>query len=230
MNVLELQTRLLTRLGDDPTASQDQQYYTHAEALVWLNAAQRLFCMLSLCLETTATFDLRLDGTAFYHMLNYFGDWILPLRVRVTGGLKLRPARLADLAALDSQWGLAAGVPIKYALTGFDLMAVYKQPAASTSLDITYARCPAPLILPTDVPEIPPQYHPLLIDGAIPIMRAKEGAQELQKVVALWARYLDGAQKLGDYIRARNREQGYDYLPIELARFDRSRMMLKGAA
>jgi hypothetical protein len=56
-------------------------------------------------------------------------------------------------------------------------------------------------------------------------MRAKEGGQEWQKTLPLWNRFLDGAQKLGEYVRARNKEQGYDYLPIELAKFDRSRLI-----
>jgi len=227
----DLQTRLLERVGENPNAP---MYYQSRDAVAWLNASQRLFVLLTLCLETTG--DLILNPmssvitTTFYSMLGQFYDWLLPLRIRVATGGKLTPCRLADLASLDTNWVARPGPVSRYALLGFDLLAVYQQPLQATTIAITYARCPDAMVNPNDAPQIPEEYHPVLIDGAIPLMRVKEGGNEWQKTMPLWDRFLDAAQKLGDYVRARNQEQGYDHLPVELRRFDRSKLLVREAS
>lgn len=223
----DLQTRVLERLGEDPN---NPVYYTAADALAWLNAAQRLFVLLTLCLETTNTVNLTVN-TAFYSMLPVFPDWLLPLRVRdAVTGARLNPARLSDMAALDGSWSASPGPPQRYALLGFDLLAVWQQISVGVagSLQITYARSPDSLLGAGSVPQIPAEFHPALADGAIPLLRAREGGQDWQKVLPLWDRFIDAATKLADYVRSRNREQGYDYYPVELRRIDRSKM-LQGA-
>lgn len=215
----------MERLGDDPAA--DTMFYTYGEVLAALNAIQRLFVLLTLCLERTATFALATDGTSSYELMNTFADWLVPLRIRVVGGAKVRPSTLADLAALDNSWRVSSGVPSRYAVTGFGLLSIYKQPTVATSLDITFARCPA-LMTATVDPEIPEQYHPNLIDGAIPFLRIKEGAQEWQKTLDLWTRFIDAAKDLAGQVKSRNIELGYDVLPSEVARFDMSPYLKRG--
>jgi hypothetical protein len=226
MTVLELQRRSIERIGDDPDIDPSLMHYTPAEHLVALNQCQRLFVLFTLCLETTANFGL--TGVARYHMLDTFGDWIVPLRIRNQVGNKVRPCRLADLAAIDPNWSTITGFPARYAHTGFDLLSVYK--VATATIPITYARSPVELLssYPGDnaqVPEIPERYHPMLIDGAIPILRTKEGAQEWQKVLPQWQRFLDAVDELAGKVRARCREQGYDAAPVELNRADQSRFL-----
>lgn len=221
MTTGEILDRLTKRLGDDTTAA--GAYYTRTEMLVAVNQVYRLMCFLTLCLETTVTATLAAD-TAFFKMLSVYADWILPLRVRLTGGAKLLPNRLVDLAALNRSWSATTGTPERYALLGFDLLCVYKQSGSSLGFDIVYARTPTPLAADADVPETQEEYHESLIDGATPLLRIKEGAQEWQKTLPMWDRYMDSTQKLGDYVRKRNREQGYDYMPFELRRFDRSKL------
>lgn len=228
----ELQSRLLERLGDNPATG---GFYTPQEALAWLNAAQRIMVLLTLCLETTASISLTAN-VSFYRMLNLFSDWLLPLRVRIdqgqapNNGAKVLPARLSDLAALDSNWSVSPGPVTRYAHLGFDLLAVYRRPLAVVAIQVTYARCPAPMINPADVPQVPLPYHPVLIDGAIPLCRAKEGGGEWKKTLPQWDRFMDACQKLGAYVRARNKEQGYDRLPMEIERYDRTQLLQKGAA
>src|SRR5271170_5756635 len=121
MTALDLQNRLLERLGDSQSGEYVQVgYYTGNEALNWLNAAQRLFVLFTLCLETTASLTLVADQ-AFYSLMAYYPDWLLPLRVRIAGGARVLPSRLSDLAAYDAAWSASPGVPSRYALTGFDL-------------------------------------------------------------------------------------------------------------
>lgn len=226
MTVLTLQRRTLERLGDDPDGNTALMHYTPSEILARLNQCQRLFCLFTLCLETTANFQF--TGAARYHMLDTFGDWIVPLRIRNSVGNKVRPCRLADLAALDTTWGVRAGVPERYAHTGFDLLSVYKQ---NTSLaPITYARSAVDLVSTYPVEnnvesEIPERYHPTLIDGAIVLARTKEGMQEWQKVLPQWDRFMESAGELAGRVRARCREQGYDAAPVEINRADQSRFL-----
>lgn len=221
MILSDLQARTLDRVGEDPNSP---VFYTAADATAWLNAANRLFVLLTLCLESTGSLTIAANQ-AFYSVMGTFSDWLLPLRVRISGGAKLQPSRLADMAAANNAWSITQGPAERYALLGLDLLAIYKQQAAT--LSITYARCPATMANPGDSPESPAEFHPLLIDGAIPMMRAREGGQDWQKVMPMWNRFLDGAQQLGDYVRERNKEQGYDHLPVELRRFDRSKLLAK---
>jgi hypothetical protein len=74
-------------------------------------------------------------------------------------------------------------------------------------------------------PALPVEYHQSLIQGAIPLLRTKEGAQEWKKTLPLWDRYWDACRELAGQVRARNKEKGYDRFPLELARFDRSKLM-----
>lgn len=227
MTTAELINDTLIDLGDDPT--QPTMYYGAGEVLAALNAIQRLFVLLTLCLETTATFALATDGTSSYQLMSTFADWLVPLRIRLAGGAKLMPSTLADLAALDDSWRLTRGVPSRYAINGFGLLSTYAQPTAATSLSMTYARCPLAMTTGQD-PEIPAQYHPNLKDGAIPYLRCKEGAQEWQKTLPSWDRFISSAKQFAGQIRARNRELGYDTLPAEIERYDLSRLMKpKGA-
>ncbi len=152
----------------------------------------------------------------------------MPLRIRNQLGNKVRPCRLADLAALDPLWPQATGYPLRYAHTGFDLLSVYKRTTAT--IPITYARSPVELLstFPLDngqSPEIPERYHPAMIDGAIPILRTKVGMQEWQKTLPQWDRFVDAAVDLADKVRARCREQGYDAAPVEINRADMSRAL-----
>lgn len=213
-------SRVTTRLGDD-ISRPTETYYTRGEVLVAINQVYRMMVFFTLALETTVTYNLS-AGAAHYRMLTTYADWILPLRIRLSSGAKLRPARVTELAALDASWSTTAGTPERYALLGFDLVCIYKRPTATTAVQIVYARTPAPLSADADVPELETKYHDSLIDGAITLLRIKEGAQEWQKTLGGWQRYMDAIAKLADYVRARNRAQGYDHLPVELARFDRS--------
>jgi len=225
MTGLELSERVIERAGDDPALLPSQQYYKPQEALACINQAQRLFVLISLCLETTA--NMQLTGDPFYRALTFFPDWIVPLRFRLPGGAKLKPSRLRDLAALDTQWTNRAGTPIRYTHSGFDLLGFYKQD--SSIVTVTYARSPAELIF-TAEPEIPEEYQPALIEGAIPIMRAKEGQQEWQKTLPMWGRFMESARQCAEAVRARNLEQGLDRIPVEIRRFDMSAVLKKKAS
>ena len=231
MTTSDMSTRVLEGLDeiDAGQAAPSAVYYGGGgEVLDALNEGLRFFCLLTLALETTVPFALTPGGT-FYHMRATYPDWLLPLRVKLTDGTRVRPARIEDLDALDSGWQNSPGTPSRYCALGFDFFVIYKQLAGAGIVWITYARAPVALASSSDVPEIPEANHGDLVDYAIYKLRQKEGGGEFQKTLAYFNRFLDGAQRYGDYIRARNKDSGYDNEPFELARFDRSKLMTVGA-
>ena len=222
MTAGDMSNRILERLDEiDPgsTAPSAVYYGAGGEVMAALNEAQRFFVLLTLCLETTAAFS---TASVFQNMLGTFPDWLVPLRVSLPNGTRVRPARLAELDALDSGWQSANGVPARYGALGFDFFFLY---GTQGTVNITYARAPVPMVLATDAPEIPEQHHPDLVDYGVYRLRAKEGGQEFAKGLVYFNRFLDGAQKYGEFVRARNIGTGYDTLPFELALFDRSRLV-----
>ncbi len=248
MNFGVLKTRTWVRL-------EDAAGVVYPEAGDVLNEGLRLFCGLTLCLERRRTLDLT-PAQCFYSLLDIFTDWFVPLRVSVRTGLSLqdasvlagrqfgyvefadttiptpsapgrvKPATLADLEAIDSGWQARPGTPSRYGLLGFDLLAVYKQPAAlGSQLAFTYAAAPTTMTLDADTPDCPEEYHGELINYACYALRAKEGADEFMKGIPWFESFLDAAAKLGGYMRARSLAQRYDRQPFELTAADRSRLI-----
>ena len=221
MTVTQIQTRILQRLDEDSTSP---AYYSPAEVLSKINEGQQLFALLTLCLEKSGTFTLT-AATTFHHLLGTLKDFIVPLKIRVTsGGARVTANTLAELDALDASWQKTTGTPTRYNVTGIDLLALNKQPSGTPTLTITYAHAPATLTAAANTPAIPPEYHMALVDYGIHALRVKEGGAEFIESLKYFDRFLDDAQKCGDFVRSRMRAQGYDNLPFELRAFDRSRL------
>jgi hypothetical protein len=219
MQAQEITGRILARL-DQPQGG----YYTPAEALAAANEAIRFFALLTLGLEATASFTT--GGTApFFHMLEVCPDWLLPLRVTTPAGAAVRPIRLAELDSLDSGWQTSMGpAATRYAALGFDFLVIYPASQGLT-VNVTYARSPAPLVAATDMPEFPEQTHPAFVDYGAYRLRFREGGHEFQKGLPYLERFLDEAKRYGNYVRSRNLGQRYDKLPFELERMDLSNLL-----
>jgi hypothetical protein len=196
-------------------------FYPTLEIVAAINEASRLFCLLTLALETTVAWNAA-AATTFFHMLTIYADWIVPLRITSTAGAKVRPARFTDLWALDSQWPASPGNPYRYAHAGSDLLALYQQPAGGAALNVTYAQAPEVLVADGDIPATPAEYHPSYVDYGIYRCRQAEGGDALAAALPLLENFLAAAGKYADYVRARNIGQGYDRAPFELDNFDRS--------
>lgn len=198
--------------------------YPTLEIVAALNEAQRFFCLLTLVLETTQPWTVPVN-TTFYRMLTIFTDWIVPLRITTQAGAKVRPGRLEDLSSLDSLWMAQPGDPYRYASLGADLLALYRQTATGTTLNVTYARCPLTLAADTDAPEVRAEYHPSLVAYAIYRLRQSEGAAEFAKALPMLGEFLDAAGKCAAYVRARNRGSQYDAGPFEIEAYDKSQLL-----
>jgi len=223
MQLSDMSARVSQRLAEGSAPA----FYPKAEIVAALNEANRLFCLLTLGLETTKPWNVA-PATTFFHMLPIFADWIVPLRLTDSTGAKVRPSRFGELTSLDSGWisSPTPGGPYRYVAEGADFVAVYPQPmTAGQVLNVTYARAPLALVSDTDVPEIPQEYHPKLVDYGVYRCRQVEGGQEFAKTLPMLGAFLDGAQNYADYVRARNKGSRYDAVPFELADFDRSALM-----
>jgi hypothetical protein len=155
-------------------------------------------------------------------MLGVFADWITVLRITDSAGAAVRLATLAELNSLDPNWIASTGSPARYVSLGADLIGVY---GTSGTLKVVYARAPVSLAADGDVPEIPAEYHPHLIEFAIYRCRQIEGAQEFAKSLKYFAAFMDGADRYAKFVRARNVGARYDKVPFELRSFDRSKIL-----
>lgn len=204
-------------------------YYPTAEITAALNEGNRFFCLLTLALEITAPWVVPAYApnaqNTFTRMLTVFSDWVCPLRITATSGKKIRPSRMEELSALDSQWITSPGTVSRYVTSGCDLVGVYNQPTVATTLNVTYVQAPAPLVLATDTPASPAEYHPKLVDYGIYRCRQGEGAQEFEKALPFFDSFIQGATQYGNYVRSRNAGSRYDKAPFELEKFDRSQLL-----
>ena len=226
MNLGTMATLVSQRLNEGQSGP---TYYPKAEIVAAIGEAERMFVLLTLGLEVTLpwTIPVALPGVqnTWFHMLPVFPDWIVPLRLTSLAGSKIRPARMDELTSLDSQWPVSIGTPKRYVFRGVDLVGIYQQPAAATTVNVTYARAPVALVNDNDVPEIPEQHHPQLVSYAIYRCRQVEGADAFAGTLQYFNEFLDAAQHYGDYVRSRNIGTRYDTSPFELAKFDRSTLL-----
>ncbi len=108
------------------------KFYPSVEIVSAVNEGQRLFALLTLCIERTAGFVVAANTTHF-HALAQLSDYIATLRLSNAAGTKIRPATFGELWALDTQWPVATGAPVRYVAAGADLISIYRQPATSTA-------------------------------------------------------------------------------------------------
>jgi hypothetical protein len=222
MTLLQMETIVSQRLNEAAMPV----FYPSSEIIAALNEANRLFALMTLCVERTSVWNVAAN-TTFFKMLTVFPDWLAPLRIESTDFSKVRPSRLSELWSLDAQWPVVTGRPKRYAAMGGDLVALYPHPTALTLLPVRYAGAPALLAGAGDVPEIPADYHDLLPKYSIYRLRMAEGAEEFAATLPLLQEFLEGAVKLAQYVKARNVGFAYDTVPPELAGYDMSRLIPK---
>lgn len=229
MTTKEICDRILARIDDDPTSPRsitpDPISPVPDEVLAAINEGQELAAMLTLCLETTASLSLT-SGGVFYALRSQLADFLVPLRLMGPNG-RIRPVTLSELDAMNStwqSWPWTDGTQEWYFTQGFSFFGIAPQPVDDITAQLTYAKAPALLVGDT-FPEIPEDYHLDLVDYGIYRLKLKEGAQSLERGMKHLNRFLDRMTKLGDYTRARSRAARYDTLPMELALFDRSRLV-----
>lgn len=91
-----------------------------------------------------------------------------------TDGYRLQPVSNREAYLETFTPGTHTGLPAIYRVRNATLE-VYPQPTATTTLRIEYVGAPADLAAPTDSPAFPPQYHDILIDGALALAHLEDG-------------------------------------------------------
>jgi hypothetical protein len=227
MTLGELVDRCLREIGE--TSTVQPVTYSRQEARDALNEAQRLFALFTLCLEAEGTLTTTVSGS-FYYVSSQIPDFLAPLRILTPGRLTVRPSTLGHMEALNQSWRITPGLPKRYAVLGWDLLALDPRPDAAYLLPVQYAKSPAKLVTDGQSPEIPAEDHEALLDCAIPVMRLKEGGSQLAKVLPRFEAFLAAVKRRADYVRARSRDNQYDSLPAELKVTDLSRLLKKRAS
>lgn len=250
MTAVELTDLTMQAVDEDPAAD---GFYSRADCLAALNEGQRLLSAITLAVERRGILELDVDGT-WYLTQDVFPGFLAPLRVQVSTGAtagavfgsadadrqnwdqaqadggaprRVRPAKLADLNAEADTWENARGsAPARYGSIGWSLLYFTPAPEASgVRAFVTYAGLARDLVVDSDVPEFPAEYHGELVDYAAVALRVREGAQELAKVMPRLQRFFASAQKLAEYTRARSTAARYDTVPFELRAGDLAGMM-----
>jgi len=215
LTVADISARIITRIDDDPVAPIS---VSAVEVLAAINEGLELAALLTLCFEQTADFPI---SGCWYTQRSSLTDFLVPLRITVAG-IRLRPSTLAELDASNPDWQATAGTAARYVTLGCNLLAI--TPQQTVTAQFTYAYSPAALG-EFDTPTLPASYHPALVEYGVYKCRLKEGAQQLARGLGNLNRFLDDMQELGDYVRARSRAARYDVEPLELALFDRSKLV-----
>jgi len=212
LNLTTLEGLVYTKLNDATG-----EYYPDASGA--LNEAQRLFVLLSLCLEKTVTFSLN-GGVWAYNLLGAIPDFLLCRRIFNSLGKQLRPATIAELQSLNSSWQTTPGTPMRYVMRGLDFLALYPQPASADTLNIVYACCPVTMASGSDTPQIRGSSQYALVNHASYVLRNPEGGQEMAKFKGYFDEFLAEAKRTGDLVRERNRDSGLETpaMPFELQR------------
>lgn len=211
MTLGEIEGKLRSRVGDGGSS-----YWTAAEVAEAVNAAQRIFALLTWCLESRGTLSV-LANQAEVRLLTAFPLMIAVIRMENPDGERLFPTTVNGFAAGDDRWRAARAVyPGFYAVHGFDYAMFFPAPVGSVNLTVTYARGPATVAVSGDVPEIPEEYHAALVDGAEPLLRLKEGGQEFAKVLPAWESFMAAARMCAQKVRERNKLAGADRYPAEV--------------
>jgi hypothetical protein len=209
MTRLEMQTRALQRIGEDPTAP---KFTTAQEAQAALDRAQRLFCLFTWSIEITGPLVVA-EGIS--NPLSTYPRYLRTLRLRNAAGAKIRPSTYDELAARNPLWRVASGNPERYVAHGWDLIEFGTSFSGALTFTLTFMAEPAPLLTDSAVPEIALVYHPLLIDYAVADLRSKEGGSEFQKTLPHLARFVDGMLAEIAHRRTLYQAASYDAIPRE---------------
>jgi hypothetical protein len=205
------------RLDDDGT------YYTTAEVNHALNVGQRLWALLTLCIEHTFAF-LGVSGQPFASDAPLGA--IAPIQMSYLDSnepVRVTSDTLHNFAARSTFWRTETGTPKRYAWSGWDLIAV--NPTISGNFLLTVAREPFAMTPLLDSPDIAGEQQIHLVDFAIAFLRLKEGGQEMANAMEYMKRFLDAAEKYSKFSASRTQGQGYDrVMPVDLAKYDRGRL------
>ena len=161
-----------------------------------LNPAQRLLCLLKPDLVTVRTvitqevddtlIDLRVKVPRSFRLQRItLGDVSLTASGPVATQGRMGDLRRISLASLRQQrdWMTRfAPVSTHWYTHGLTLIGLWPRNSRQVTLTLTHAALPAPLTwsVPTQEPDLPTQWHPVIADLAAPTLMLKEGQTEVE--------------------------------------------------
>lgn len=196
MNFLQAKQQLSRRLEQDYTSP---QFWPFADLGSFINEAYILTCARHNLIETSGT--LSLVANQWIYDLASGCHCVLRVYSATTEQL-LIPATFNQIAAYDGQWiQTTATTPYLYAMINSHQIFFYPAPSAAAADDITYHYSSIPSAMSGDqeVPDLPKQYHDLLLDYAEGIALLRERAlsskQKAIKCMSIYREKLDALVK-----------------------------------
>lgn len=194
MNTTTLVDRTYQKLGIG-----QRTFWTEIECVDnGLNPAQRLLCLLKPDLVTVRTvitqevddtlIDLRVKVPRSFRMQRItLGDVSLTASGPVPTQGRMGDLRRISLASLRQQrdWMTRfAPTPSHWYTHGLTLIGLWPRNSRQVTLTLTHAALPAPLTwsVPTQEPDLPTQWHPVIADLAAPMLLLKEGSPVESKI------------------------------------------------
>ena len=165
-----------------------------------LNPAQRMLCLLKPELNTPCTLitqgidepiiDLRVKAPRCFRMQRIvLGDVTLipPKPIPTQGRLgDLRKISLASLRGQRDWMTRFAPTPTHWYTHGLSLIGLWPRNTRVVTLTLVYAAVPTALSwsVPTQEPDLPVQWHPVIADLAANVLMLKEGVAEAKQAIA----------------------------------------------
>lgn len=192
MTLAEIQQLVSQKLGEQTA------FYSFEEiARSGINPAQRLLCLvypqlLRQRITTTVNADLPFidwrtitdaNGAVIGNRIrtiqrimlgNVSGD--APVRNAATGELiELRETTIWALSRRSNDWMRHQGQVRHFWQWGPIWLGLYKRPIDTTTITMIYDATPAPLVVPTDTPQVQDVYHRVIAEIATGLLLVKEG-------------------------------------------------------
>lgn len=210
MQLGEMLTALGTLLDEDGIRRAD------ATMTSSLNEGYRLIAVLTQACELTHT--ARLNASTYAYSLPV--DFFTAVAVRVDG-VRLYPTRLADLDEASPTWLTdATSAPTYYTTTGalspLPQMWFYPRPTALSTLQMTYAAVPDPMVMDSDIPRLPSGHHYTVLWYAYGWELLKErGAYLANKAYQTFVRFADELNALQSYVYRRTPDRDWVTPPLD---------------
>jgi hypothetical protein len=97
----------------------------------------------------------------------------------------LRHTTLATLRGQRDWFRLRRGFPTHWYTHGLYWVCPWPRSTQALTMTLVFSAMPTPLevVVPSQIPDLPVQFHPVIADVAIELLRCKEGAGEIEQAI-----------------------------------------------
>lgn len=158
--------------------------------------------LLTGCIEKVQTVNF-VGQLTYYKMTDYISDYFRPLGIwNVDTNRWLEPVTYKELSTYGYNWEVQNGQPIVYSVLGWDYICIYRKPATNEGSMAVFYSAQATQLSDSEEPEIPSEYHDVLINYAVADMLDQN--LEYRKSTQAYADYLQRLEDIKRYMNSRS--------------------------